>query len=214
MQPEPVYIRDDYRGSGKLDGKVALITGGDSGIGRAVAVHFAREGASVAIVYLNEDTDATETKRLVEAEGVACLLQRGDVARPGFCRATVDAVVECFGRLDVLVNNAAQQFPQDDPLDISDEQLKHTFETNLFPVFLLRTRGAAAPEARARCDHQHGVDHRVPRQPAPDRLLVDEGCDCRAHALARKSAGRRRRARERRRAGSDLDAADPRVVRC
>ena len=151
MQPEPVYIRDDYRGSGKLDGKVALITGGDSGIGRAVAVHFAREGASVAIVYLNEDTDATETKRLVEAEGAACLLQRGDVARPAFCRATVDAVLECFGRLDVLVNNAAQQFPQDDPLDISDEQLKHTFETNLFPYFyfvraalphLKRARGA------------------------------------------------------------------------
>ena len=135
MTPEPVTIRDDYRGSGKLAGKVALITGGDSGIGRAIAVHFAREGASVAIVYLNEDADAEETKRLVEAEGAACLLQRGNVSRAAFCRDTVRAVVECFGALDILVNNAAQQYPADDPLDISDEQLRHTFETNLYPYF-------------------------------------------------------------------------------
>lgn len=151
MQPEPVYIRDEYHGSGKLRGKVALITGGDSGIGRAIAVHYAREGASVAIVYLDEDGDAEETKRLIEAEGATCLLQRGDVSRSSFCKATIDAVVECFGRLDVLVNNAAQQYPVDDPTDISDEQLKHTFETNLFPYFyfiraalphLKRTRGS------------------------------------------------------------------------
>lgn len=132
MEPRPVYIRDDYRGSGKLEGRVALVTGGDSGIGRAVAVHFAREGATVAIVYLEEDRDAEETRRLVEAEGRQCRLLRGDVRDEGFCRECVDETVGALGQLDILVNNAAEQHPRDEPENISSAQLRQTFATNFF----------------------------------------------------------------------------------
>ena len=137
MDPQPIVIRDDYRGSGKLDGKVALITGGDSGIGRSVAVHYAREGADVAISYLDEHRDAEETKRLVEAEGTRCLLLPGDLKSSEFCRALVRKTVEEFGHLDVLVNNAAYQSPSQGLAEISDEQMRKTYETNIFPMFYL-----------------------------------------------------------------------------
>ena len=104
MAPEPVTIRDDYVGSGRLAGKVALITGGDSGIGRAVAVHFAREACDVAIAYLDEDADAAQTRALVEANGRRCLLIRGDLRTPARCQAAVRKTVQAFGRLDVLVD--------------------------------------------------------------------------------------------------------------
>lgn len=119
MDPEPVTIRDDYAGSGKLDGKVALVTGGDSGIGRAVAVHFAREGADVAIAYLSEDADAEETQRLVEAEDRKCLLLKGDLRKEAHCKRVVERVVKSFGGLDVLVNNHAMQFPVDEPEELT-----------------------------------------------------------------------------------------------
>jgi len=135
MRPRPIYIRDGYRGSGKLAGKVALITGGDSGIGRAIAVHFAREGADVAIVYLNEHDDAKETERLVRAEGQRCLLISGDVGDPDFCRHAVRSAASRLGRLDILVNNAAEQHPKDRIEDISLEQLERTFRTNFFAYF-------------------------------------------------------------------------------
>ena len=137
MQPRPIFIRDDYRGSGKLANKVALITGGDSGIGRAIAVHYAREGAHVAIVYLNEHKDAQETKRLVEAEKRACLLLAGDVSDEGFCYEVINRTVQEFGGLDILVNNAAEQHPKDNLEDISAEQLVKTFRTNIFAYFYL-----------------------------------------------------------------------------
>ncbi len=137
MTPRPIFIRDDYRGSGKLTDRIALITGGDSGIGRSAAGHFAREGADVAIVYLDEDTDAEETRRLVEQEGRTCLTLRGDLAGSGFCSEVVERVVERFGRLDILVSNAAEQHPTDDPGSITDEQLVRTFETNVFACFYL-----------------------------------------------------------------------------
>jgi NAD(P)-dependent dehydrogenase (short-subunit alcohol dehydrogenase family) len=137
MTPEPVSIRDDYRGSGKLEGRVALISGGDSGIGRAVALHFARKGAAVAILYLDEDEDARETQRLVEAEGVECLLIKGDVADPELCKRAVAQTVERLGSLDILVNNAAQQFVQEEVTDISPQQLEHTFRVNLFGYMFL-----------------------------------------------------------------------------
>src|SRR5688572_27746387 len=111
MRPEPITIRDDYRGSGKLEGRVALITGGDSGIGRAVAVHFAREGCDVAIGYLDEEQDANETQRLVEAEGRRCVTIRGDLRNERACIRTVETTVEKLGRLDVLVINHAEQHP-------------------------------------------------------------------------------------------------------
>jgi len=135
MSPEPVVIRENYRGSGKLDGKVALITGGDSGIGRSVAVHFAREGADVAIVYLSEDQDAGETKRLVEAEGKRCLLIPGDVRQQEVCQEAVGKVIREFGKLNVLVNNAAEQHPKENIEEISSAQLTNTFSTNIFSFF-------------------------------------------------------------------------------
>ena len=137
MIPEPISIRDDYRGSGKLQGRVALISGGDSGIGRAVAIHFAREQASVAVLYLEEDRDAAETQRLVEAEGAQCLLIKGDVADEKFCRRAVQQAVQRFGTLDILVNNAAQQFPVEEPSEISAAQLDRTFRVNVFGYMFL-----------------------------------------------------------------------------
>ena len=137
MRPEPTYITDDYQGSGKLDGKVALITGGDSGIGRAVAVHFAREGADVAIVYLDEDEDAEKTKGLIEKEGRRAITIAGDVGGKSFCQSAVEKTVSELGRLDVLVNNAAIQVMQKDIAGISEEQLVRTFRTNIFAHFFL-----------------------------------------------------------------------------
>ncbi len=135
MRPHPQVQR--YHGCGKLNGKVALITGGDSGIGRAVAVAFAREGADVAIVYLNEHDDAQETIRQIEQEGRRSLPIPGDVADETFCWQVVARTVEALGRLDILVNNAAEQHPQKDLADISAEQLERTFKTNIFSFFYM-----------------------------------------------------------------------------
>jgi len=135
MDPAPVVIRDNYRGSGKLQGKTALITGGDSGIGRSVAVHFAREGADVAIVYLNEGKDASDTKAMVEAEGKNCLLIQGDIRDEAFCKEAVRRTVSEFGKLNILVNNAAEQHPKESVDEISPDQLSDTFATNIFSFF-------------------------------------------------------------------------------
>jgi NAD(P)-dependent dehydrogenase (short-subunit alcohol dehydrogenase family) len=135
MNPKPQYINENYKGSGKLAGKKALITGGDSGIGRAVAVHFAREGADVAIVYLDEGPDAEKTKKLIEAEGGKALLIKADVSDPETSVKAVQQTVDAFGGLNILVNNAAQQYPQNEIADISNEQLEKTFRTNIFPHF-------------------------------------------------------------------------------
>jgi NAD(P)-dependent dehydrogenase (short-subunit alcohol dehydrogenase family) len=137
LEPRPKFKAPEYRGSGKLDGKVALITGGDSGIGRAVAVLFAREGADVAIVYLSEDEDAEETRRAVEAEGRRALLIPGDVTSSAFCREAVESTVGELGGLDILVNNAAFQQHAASLEDITDEQLDRTFRTNIFGYFYM-----------------------------------------------------------------------------
>lgn len=137
MAPQPRIIRDTYQGSGKLSGRVALITGGDSGIGQSVAVMFAREGADVAIVYLDEQRDAENTKLLVENEGQQCLLLKGDIGKPAFCKRAVQQTVKKLGRLDVLVNNAAEQHPQEDIDQIGERQLLATFRTNVFSMFYL-----------------------------------------------------------------------------
>jgi len=136
MHPRPDY-EPRYPGSGRLKDKVALITGGDSGIGRATAVLFAREGADLAIVYLNETEDAQETKRLVEREGRSCLTLAGNVGDPAFCGSAIDQVIERFGRLDVLVNNAAEQHPKDEIAEITPEQIESTFRTNIFGYFYM-----------------------------------------------------------------------------
>jgi NAD(P)-dependent dehydrogenase (short-subunit alcohol dehydrogenase family) len=132
LKPRPQYKAPDYKGSQKLDERVAIITGGDSGIGRAVAVLFAREGADVAIVYLHEHKDAKETARAVEKEGRRCLLIPGDVGNSGFCEEAVQKTVEEFGKIDVLVNNAAFQEHAESLTDIEDEQIEMTFRTNIF----------------------------------------------------------------------------------
>src|SRR5690606_26116070 len=137
MKPQPEIIRDNYKGSDKLKGKVAFITGGDSGIGRSVAVHFAREGASVAIVYLEENNDAKETKRLVEKEGSNCIILAGDLKDPTFCKKSIAACIKHYGKLNILVNNAAVQFPKDRLEQISDHQLAETFRTNIFAYFYI-----------------------------------------------------------------------------
>ena len=135
MNPAPEVIRDSYKGSGKLQDKVALVTGGDSGIGRSVAVHYAREGADVAIVYLDEDIDAEKAKELIEQEGRKCLLIKGDVKKPEFCNEAVEKTVKAFGKINVLVNNAGMQVPQKDPEKIDEQQLEDTFRTNIFGYF-------------------------------------------------------------------------------
>ncbi len=135
MHPRPKFDPPEYKGSGKLDGKVAIISGGDSGIGRAVAVLFAREGSNVCVTYLNEHEDASETRRLVEEEGRKCLLLAGDVGWESTCHKMVEDTVKEFGQLDILVNNAAEQHPQESIEDISREQLERTFRTNIFSYF-------------------------------------------------------------------------------
>jgi NAD(P)-dependent dehydrogenase (short-subunit alcohol dehydrogenase family) len=136
MRPEPDY-EPKFPGSGKLKNKVALITGGDSGIGRAVAVAMAREGAKIAIVYLEEHKDADETVRLVQQEGSEAIKFAGDVGDEEFCAQTVDDTVKTFGHLDILVNNAAEQHEVDDPLELTAEQIERTFRTNVFSFFFM-----------------------------------------------------------------------------
>src|SRR4051812_13747841 len=137
MQPRPKAEDGKHRGSGKLQNKVALITGGDSGIGRAIAIAFAKEGANISIVYLEEHKDAKETQRLVEEHGRRCLLIPGDVGNEKFCRNAVDETVDRLGKLNILVNNAAEQHPQDSIEKISEKQLERTFRTNVFAYFFL-----------------------------------------------------------------------------
>jgi NAD(P)-dependent dehydrogenase (short-subunit alcohol dehydrogenase family) len=136
LEPKPDW-EPRYRGSGRLKGKVALITGADSGIGRAVAALFAREGADVAILYLCEHDDAATTKKIVEGEGQRAIAIAGDVGDKGFCQRAVGETVEKLGKLDILVNNAAEQHPDEDIRDITEEQLRRTFQTNIFGYFFM-----------------------------------------------------------------------------
>ncbi|TWT14586.1 SDR family oxidoreductase [Planomicrobium sp. CPCC 101079] len=136
MDPKPVQPYE-YKGSGKLKDRVALITGGDSGIGRAVAIAYAKEGAHVAVNYLEEHNDAEETKRLIEAEGVRCLLLPGDVSKEETCRELIEKTVSELGQLNILVNNAAIQFPTEDIQDITEQQWDKTFRTNIYSHFFM-----------------------------------------------------------------------------
>ena len=137
MTPQPKSQDPQYRGSDKLQGKVALITGGDSGIGRAIATAFAKEGADVAIIYLNEHDDAKEAKLLVEKQGRRAVAIAGDIGEEAFCQQAVQQTVDEFGKLDILVNNAAEQHPQESIEDISAQQLERTFRTNIFSMFFM-----------------------------------------------------------------------------
>ena len=143
MDPQPVYDYPEKKGSGKLDGKIALITGGDSGIGRAVAVLFAKEGADIAISYWNEDSDAAETVQVVESYGRKCITIPGDIADIKTCENIVAKTIEAYGRIDVLVNNAALHWESESLEELPDEQMIRTFEVNVYPHF--RVTRAALP---------------------------------------------------------------------
>ncbi|MEK3989199.1 SDR family oxidoreductase [Robertmurraya sp. FSL R5-0851] len=137
MNPIPIHVSEEYKGSNKLKDKVAIITGGDSGIGKSVAIYFAKEGADVVVSYLNEAKDAEDTKKLVEAEGRRCILAAGDIGDEKVCNQMVDNTMKAFGKIDIIVNNAAEQHPQQSLLDITSEQLERTFRTNIFSYFYL-----------------------------------------------------------------------------
>ncbi len=141
MKPKPEFIRKNYKGSDKLKGKTALITGGDSGIGRSAAVHFAREGANIAIVYYDEEKDAQTTKKLIEKEGKSCLLLKGDLKDEKFCKEAVTKTVKNLDGLNILVNNAAVQYPKENFNDITAKQILETFKTNIISFFYI-TRAA------------------------------------------------------------------------
>jgi len=146
LSPKPDW-EPRYKGSDRLAGKVAIITGADSGIGRAVAALYAREGANIAIVYLLEDDDAAETKRIVEAEGRKAITIRGDIGERGFSDEIVEQTLKAFGKIDIVVNNAGEQHPDKDITDITENQLRRTFQTNIFGMFFLVQ--AARPHLKA-----------------------------------------------------------------
>ncbi|HQP91425.1 MAG TPA: SDR family oxidoreductase [Candidatus Omnitrophota bacterium] len=147
MQPKPLVKGSWYKGSGKLKNKVALITGGDSGIGRSVAIFFAREGANIAISYLNEDEDAEDTRKMIEDEGASCLIIRGDLSESKNCDEAVERAIKRFGRLDILVNNAAYQHSQKDLEGLKDSELEKTFKTNIFSyIYMARAALKYLPE--------------------------------------------------------------------
>ena len=147
MNPLPIAEDAMYVGNNKLKGKVAIISGGDSGIGRAVSIAYAKEGADIVITYLNEHTDAQATKGSVEKLGHRCLALAGDVGDEAFCQQVVDQTIQTFGKLDILVNNAGEQHPQNSLLDITSEQLERTFRTNIFSYFYLTK--AALPHLKS-----------------------------------------------------------------
>ena len=137
MVPKPQSEDWNYKAAGKFIDKKVLITGGDSGIGKATAIAFAKEGADIGIIYLSEDKDAQETQKQVEAEGRQCLLLKGDIGQKAFCQTAVQKMIAEFNQIDVLINNAGEQHPQESVEEISEEQLRRTFQTNIFSMFFM-----------------------------------------------------------------------------
>ena len=206
LDPPPLYDAPFYLGSKKLADKVALITGGDSGIGRAVAILFAREGADIALAYLNEHDDARLTKEKVEAEGGKCLLIPGDVKSQKFCEKAVARTVKEFGQLDVLVNNAAFQVHTSKFEDLTAKHFDETLKTNLYGYFYMAQ--AAVKQMKAGLGHhQHRISDGIARQRSAARLLHDQGRHSRVHEIACLASGAARDQGQRRRAGTRLDAA-------
>ena len=207
MKPRPKAEDKSQRGSGKLQGKVAIITGGDSGIGRAVAVAFAKEGADVSVVYLEEHRDAKETEQLVEQHGRKCLLIDGDVGDEKFCAKVVDQTLSEFGRIDILVNNAAEQHPQDSIEKISAKQLERTFRTNVFAYFFLIKAAMKHLKKGAVIVNTTSV---TAYKGSPKLLdySSSKGAEIAIYPFVIPGAGGQGNSRQRRRTRSDLDAAD------
>ena len=207
MKPVPDHGEDSYKGSGRLKGKKAIITGGDSGIGRAVAIAYAREGADVLISYLDEHEDAEETKRLVEAAGRKAVLVAGDIQNAAHCRKIIDKAVSELGGIDILVNNAAHQASFKDIADISDEEWELTFKVNIHAMFYLTK--AAVPHMKPGSAIINTASHQF-RQAQSDvaGLRDHQRRDPEFHGRPCPAAGREGDPRQCRRPGADLDAAD------
>ena len=206
LELAPQFMAPDYKGSGKLEGFAAIVTGADSGIGRAVAVLFAREGADVTVAYLDEHEDAEETRRCVEAEGRRCVLVAGDVKKPKFAEKVVKKTLDAFGRLDVLVNNAAFQEHAESLEDITDERFEETFRTNIFGYFHMAR--AALPHLKpGAAIINTGSVTGLEGSAEAARLLGDQGRDPRLHEVARPEPAREGHPRQRGRARSRMDAA-------
>ena len=207
MTPRPDHGENTYRGSGRLAGRKALLTGGDSGIGRAAAIAFAREGADVAINYLPaEEADAREVVKLIGDAGRKAVALPGDIRNEEFCGKLVADAVRALGGLDILVNNAARQQSHASIAELTTEQFDWTFKTNIYAMFWITK--AAMPHLGAGVEHhQHGVGSGVRSVAESTRLLADEGGDRRVHQVAREAGRKAGHSRERGRAGTDLDAA-------
>jgi hypothetical protein len=208
MRPKPDHGETSYRGSGKLRGRNAVITGGDSGIGRAVAIAFAREGANVLIAYLSEEDDAQETKRLVEEAGCTAILMSGDLASAAHCRAVVAKAVEELGGIDILVNNAAHQATFKSIEDISDEEWELTFKINIHAMFYL-TKAAVRHMRTGGAIINTALHQRRCTESDPARLRHHQRGYPKFHGGLGAVARRKGHSGERRCARSHLDAANP-----
>ena len=208
MNPKPDHGEDSYRGLGRLNDKVALITGSDSGIGRATAIAFAREGADVCIGYLNEDDDARETERWVKEAGRKALLLRGDIRDEGHCRQMIDQAMQQFGKLDVLVNNAAFQMTHESIEEFSTEEFDRTFKTNVYAMFWL-CKFAHSPYGSGERYHQHGIHSELRSDAQFARLCEYQGRNREFHQRTGEDGIEAGHSRERGRAGTGLDTADP-----
>lgn len=207
MEPQPDYGESSYRGCGRLAGKKTIITGGDSGIGRAVALAFAREGADVLISYYNEDADAKETQRLVEDAGRRCVLMPGDIKDPEHCRAIVSTAISKLGSIDVLVNNAAHQASFSSLTDITDEEWDVTFRTNVHAMFYLTKAAVAHMQPGAAVINTTSIN--ADAQPTTACLRDDEGRNPEFHSRIGSAIGRKRYPGELCGAGANLDALNP-----
>jgi nucleoside-diphosphate-sugar epimerase len=203
LEPKPDW-EPRYRGSDRLKGKVALITGADSGIGRAVAALYAREGADVAILYLCEHDDAAKTKQIVAQEGRRAITIAGDVGDKQFCERAVKQTVDELGRLDILVNNAGEQHPDEDIRDITEDQLKRTFQTNIFGMFFLVQ--AALPHLK---EGSSIINCTSVTMYKGSPQLLDEGRNHRVHAVPVEESHWKGHSRERRCSRAYLDSAQP-----
>ena len=205
MRPKPDAEARKYRPAGKLKSKVALISGGDSGIGKSVAIHFAKEGADIAIIYLEETRDAVRTRALIEKAGRRCLLLEGDIADRQFCETAVRQAVKSFGRIDILVNNAAEQHTAEDFAEIPPEQFERTFATK----HVSPDPGRITSSEKGLGDRKYDLHYGVSRKSNAGRLFLDQGSHSFLYPRIIDATGRERHSGQRCCAGTDLDAPDP-----
>ena len=206
MDPRPDHGEISYKGSGRLKGMKAVVTGGDSGIGRAVAIAYAREGADILIAYLSENEDAGEVKDLIEKEGRKAVLVSGDLQNPNHCRAVIQKAVDELGGIDILVNNAAHQATFKDIGDISDEEWELTFKVNIHAMFYLTKAAVPHMKPGSAIVNTASINSDMPN-PDLARLCDDKGSHPELHRRAGADAGAERNPGERGRAWTDLDAA-------